>query len=182
MSSITIAWISLATESARIHELDELVTYCRDIGLATAVFLEPRAANEDRDREPAGTRWSLADAQRRPDAILVEPHNVFGQVRALRGAETPPAFTAVQRVINQLTIRVPESSSDRPVVWFYGSASVGLEIIHAIQAHRWLVARGRHRRVPFVAWSVHSQRPARICVAIGRRLVVGSRRLHRCRV
>ena len=118
--------------------LDALVTYCRDIGLAPEVVLEPRAPNEDRDREPACTRWSLADAQRRPDATFVEPQDVFAQVLALRGSETAAASSAAHRVINQLTTRVPEASSDRAVVWFYGSAAVGLEIINAIKAHRWL--------------------------------------------
>ncbi len=35
-------------------------------------------------------------------------------------------------------MRVSESSLDRPVVWFYGSAAIGLEMINAIKAHRWL--------------------------------------------
>jgi hypothetical protein len=41
-------------------------------------------------------------------------------------------------VINQLTIKVSESSAHRPVVCFYGSPVVGLEIITAIKAHSWL--------------------------------------------
>jgi glycosyltransferase involved in cell wall biosynthesis len=119
-------------------DLDALSTYCRDIGLDPLVALEPRTADGCQpDCEPAGTRWSLADAQRRPDAPLIEPLNVFAQALALRGV-TQAAATAAERVINQLTVRVSESSSDRPVVWCYGSAVVGLEIINAIKAHRWL--------------------------------------------
>jgi hypothetical protein len=120
-------------------ELQAVATYCRDIGLTTAAVLDPRSAGSDQQgREPAGTRWSLADAQRRADRSMTEPENVFGQVLALRVGASPGAITASQRVINQLTIRVSESASDRPVVWFYGSALVGLEIINAIRAHRWL--------------------------------------------
>ena len=119
-------------------DLDPLVTYCRDIGLDPLVALEPRTpGGHQPDCEPAGTGWSLADAQRRPDSPLVEPPTVFAQALALRGT-AQAAATAVQRVINQLTVRVSESSSDRPVVWFYGSAAVGLEIINAIRTHRWL--------------------------------------------
>jgi hypothetical protein len=119
-------------------DLDPLITYCHDIGLDPLIALEPRTTSGHQpDCEPAGTRWSLADAQRRPDSALVEPPTVFAQTLALRGA-SPAAATAGQRVINQLTVRVSESSSDRPVVWFYGSAVVGLEIINAIRAHRWL--------------------------------------------
>ena len=51
--------------------LDALVTYCHDIGLATSVVLEPRSLELDaQGHEPAGTRWSLADTQRRPDAAV----------------------------------------------------------------------------------------------------------------
>jgi hypothetical protein len=102
------------------------------------VALEPRTADSRQtDCEPAGTRWSLADAQRRPDAPFIEPLTVFAQALALRGV-VQAAATAAERVINQLTVRVSESSSDRPVVWFYGSVALGLEIINAIKAHRWL--------------------------------------------
>jgi glycosyltransferase involved in cell wall biosynthesis len=119
-------------------DLDALVTYCRDIGLTTTAVLEPRTAG-DRDAgwEPAGARWSLAGTQRRPDVPLVEPLDVFAQVSALRGVATP-APMPVQRVINQLSVHVSESSPTRPTVWFYGSAVTGLEMIKAIEAHRWL--------------------------------------------
>ena len=118
--------------------LEAVATYCRDIGLATTAVLEPRSPHADQRFEPAGTRWSLADAQRHPDKPIAEPQNVFAQVLTLRGggASVVPAMT--QRVINQLTVRVSESSSDRPVVWCYGSAEAGLDIITAIKAHRWL--------------------------------------------
>ena len=118
-------------------ELDALIAFCRDIGLATAVVLEPRSANVGDNHEPVGTRWSLADVQRRPDAASAEPQDVCAQALALRPAATPPS-TATQRIINQLTVRVSESSLDRPVVWFYGGAAIGLEMINAIKAHRWL--------------------------------------------
>jgi glycosyltransferase involved in cell wall biosynthesis len=121
-------------------ELDALTAYCRDIGLATTVVFDPRPAPQDRGYEPAGARWSLADAQRRPEMALAEPKNVFQQVQTLRGARTPGTPTAAERVINQLTVRVAGPSADRPVVWFYGSAVIGLDIINAINAHRWLSA------------------------------------------
>lgn len=118
-------------------DLDALATYCCDIGLDPLVALEPRTADGRQPNcELAGTRWSLADAQRRPEAPLIEPLNVIGQALALRGV-AQAAGTAAERVINQLTVRVSESLTDRPVVWFHGSA-VGLEIMHAIKAHRWL--------------------------------------------
>jgi len=118
-------------------DLDALATYCCDIGLDPLVALEPRTADRHQPNcELAGTRWSLADAQRRPAAPLIQPLNVIGQALALRGVAQSTA-TAAERVINELTVRVSESSPDRSVVWFYGSA-VGLEIIHAIKAHRWL--------------------------------------------
>src|SRR5262245_39059809 len=118
--------------------LDSLVTYCRDIGLAPIVVLEPRsAAINPQNFEPAGTRWSLAEAQRQPDERVIGPLDVYAQAMTLRGAP-PTALTAVQRVINQLTIRVSEAATERPVVWFYGSSVIGLEIVAAIKAHRWL--------------------------------------------
>ena len=119
--------------------LDAVVTYCRDIGLTATVVLEPQATdNVEREWEVAGTRWSLDDAQRRVDRGLVEPRDVFEQVNALRGSAVTATTTPANRVINQLTVRVAESSTSRRVVWFYGSAVVGLEIIKAIEAHRWL--------------------------------------------
>jgi hypothetical protein len=119
-------------------ELDALASYCRDIGLATTIVFEPGSIALDRGYEPAGRRWSLADDQRRPDAESAEPQNVFQQVRALRGETTRKALTAAERVINQLSVRVAGPSADRPVVWVYGSTAIGLDIIDAIKAHRWL--------------------------------------------
>jgi hypothetical protein len=119
-------------------ELDTLASYCRDIGLVTTVVFEPRLITLDRGYEPAGRRWSLADDQRRPDVAPADPQNLFQQVQALRGESTRQAWTAAERVINQLSVRIDGASPDRPVVWVYGSATAGLEIIDAINAHRWL--------------------------------------------
>jgi glycosyltransferase involved in cell wall biosynthesis len=118
-------------------ELDTLASYCRDIGLATTVVFEPRSITVDRGYEPAGRRWSLADDQRRPDVAPADPQNVFQQVEALRGERTRREWTAAERVINQLTVRIDDASTDRPVVWVYGGAD-GLEVINAIKAHPWL--------------------------------------------
>jgi glycosyl transferase family 1 len=118
-------------------DLDRLAAYCGDIGLTPTTILEPRRAITDGRYEPAAARWSLADEQRRPEALFSEPQNVFEQVARLRGNRLTTQ-TPVRRAINQLTIQVSESSVDRPVVWFYGSASVSLDIISAIKAHRWL--------------------------------------------
>jgi glycosyl transferase family 1 len=118
--------------------LDAAAAYCRDIGLVPAIVLEPQSPGVDQPgREPAGTGWSLAEAQRRADRSMAEPLDVFAQVLRLRNRPTPVRTTA-QRVINQLTVRVAESASDRPVIWFYGSTVVGLEVIEAIKTHRWL--------------------------------------------
>jgi hypothetical protein len=118
-------------------ELDTLASYCRDIGLATTVVFEPRSITVDRGYEPAGRRWSLADDQRRPDVAPADPQNVFQQVEALRGERTRREWTAAEHVINQLTVRIDDASTDRPVVWVYGGAD-GLEVINAIKAHPWL--------------------------------------------
>lgn len=119
--------------------LDAVASYCRDIGLTTTVVLEPRVPGDaGQGCEPAGTRWSLHQAQRRPDECFVEPRSVFEQVAALRGTPIPAGATPAERVINQLTVKVSESSTSRPMVWFYGSAVIGLEIIKAIEAHAWL--------------------------------------------
>jgi glycosyltransferase involved in cell wall biosynthesis len=119
--------------------LEPLVTYCCHIGLAPTVLLEPRSVSGSTQRcEPAGTRWSLADAQRRADTAFAEPQSVFAQAISLRTTGSPAPVTPAQRVINQLSIRVSESSVERPVLWCYGSADIGLDIINAIKAHRWL--------------------------------------------
>ena len=120
-------------------QIDALVTYCRDIGLTTTVVLDPWSPGSNKEScEPAGTRWSLGAAQCGRDRSLAEPQNVFEQALALRASAPPLTTGACQRVINQLTVRVSESSPERPVVWVYGSAVVGLEIIETIKAHRWL--------------------------------------------
>lgn len=119
-------------------ELDTLASYCRDIGLVTTVVVEPRSITVDRGYEPAGRRWSLADDQRRPDVAPADPPNLFQQVQALRGERTRRAWPPAARVINQLSVRIDGASANRPVVWVYGSAAAGLEIIDAIKAHRWL--------------------------------------------
>jgi glycosyltransferase involved in cell wall biosynthesis len=119
-------------------DLDSLASYCRDIGLDTTVVFEPRSIILDRGYEPAGRRWSLADDQCRPDLPPADPLNLFQQVQALRGERPRQAWTAAERVINQLSVRIDGASANRPVVWAYGSADDGLEIINAITAHRWL--------------------------------------------
>ena len=120
-------------------DLDPLVSYCGDIGLTPTVVLEPRTITSYRQGlEPAGVRWSLAEAQRRPDSPLVEPKSILAEAMSLRRSASDRASTPSQRVINQLSVLVSESSRERPAVWFYGSASVGLDMIHAIKAHRWL--------------------------------------------
>ena len=119
-------------------DLDLLIGYCRDIGLTPSVVLEPRTADSLRGFEPAGTQWALADAQRHPTAPLVEPKSVLAEAMSRRDPDAVPTSTPAQRVINQLTVRVSDEALDRPVIWFYGSAVVGLDIINAIKAHRWL--------------------------------------------
>lgn len=121
---------------SRYPELDALVNYCRDIGLAPTIVDTADLEDDARRWDPMGARWSLDAPQRTSDAALVEPTSVFDQVAALRA--TAPPDTPVQRAINQLTQRVSENAPRRPAVWFYGSLVLGQQVIDALESHSWL--------------------------------------------
>lgn len=127
----------LGNDPAGYPHIDALLAYCNDIGLEPAIV---RATPEMLEAphqiwEPAGTRWSLAAAQRATDRPLETPMNVFAQVYELRGSTVDS--TAVQNVLNQLSVRVREYGA-KPMIWMYGSAAVGVEMFAAIEQHAWL--------------------------------------------
>jgi len=129
--------VDLIGNDVRSHpELDRIVDYCEAIGLAATPCNAD--ACDTRRWEPAGTRWSLDAEQKRADRQLLEPLDIFGQIRVLRGDRDDESISSVQRAINQLTVRVPETGCHRRVVWLYGSPQVGLELIGAIERHVWL--------------------------------------------
>lgn len=122
-------------------ELTELLTYCTDIGLQPAVVEDAQPHLASGRYEPAGARWSLLSEQRAADAIVPTPLSVFEQIDELRG--TAPTVstllsTPVTRAINQLSIRIAEDAIRIPTLWVYGSAVVGLDVLQAIEQHRWL--------------------------------------------
>lgn len=127
----------VATRITPHPDLDEIIDYCRAVGLRPTLVFEP-VDERRRDWDPAGARWSLADPQRLPKPSTSSPQTVFEQIAVLRRERTMSPLTAAQRVINQLTVRVAEHAAVRPAIWMYGSATVGLEIIEAIRRHRWL--------------------------------------------
>jgi glycosyltransferase involved in cell wall biosynthesis len=88
---------------------------------------------------PAAARWSLAPAQRRATDAIEQPLDLFDQVGHLRGdSSASRAATPVQRAINALSVRVRRSQRPKPVVWLYGSTTIGHDIIMALAAHPWL--------------------------------------------
>lgn len=116
--------------------IESVLGYCRDIGLRPTV-VNAGEANAGA-WEPAGARWSLSPAQKRPDGEVGAAPSVFAQVAALRGASPRPSLSPAQRAVNQLTVRVDERAATRPVVWAYGSTAIGLEVLQAIRAHGFL--------------------------------------------
>jgi hypothetical protein len=122
----------------RHPELDAVLAYCHAIGLRPTVRIDPAEEDHTDGWEPAGTRWSLAVRQRTPQPGFDPPRSLFEQIAEMRGTSDSPAPTPVQRAINQLSIRVSERAGRRPVLWCYGSAGIGLDVIDAVRHHAWL--------------------------------------------
>ncbi len=110
--------------------------YCTDIGLSPSVVDAEVADPLDLRYEPAGSRWSLADAQRHPTASLTTPPDVFAQVADLRNEV--PRTTPAARAVQALSVRVSEFATRKPVVWAYGDTTAGHDVLSAIAAHPWL--------------------------------------------
>lgn len=117
-------------------ELDALLDYCRGIGLQPRLGEDARSLDAaEHGWQRAGTTWSLAAQQQSPDPAFETPKTVYEQVYDLRDQDV--IDSPVQRVINQLSLRV-SGVGQKPTIWTYGSAALGLEILQAIEKHAWL--------------------------------------------
>lgn len=122
-------------------DISALLAYCRDIGLKPTVVSETVSLDPDAHGwDLAGSRWSLAAAQQSATAPIDTAPTVFEQVYALRGSTIEDS--PVQRVINQLSLRVAEQGT-APTVWVYGSAALGLDILTRVEQHSWLAGSVR---------------------------------------